>query len=97
VIYVATENNTIYAIDALSGTILTRQNLGPPVPVQALIGAFNNGPNVGINSTPTIDVLVLPDQPGPVPHLAVAAGKDGGLFILNRDDRGLIAPMSPRT
>ena len=22
-------------------------------------------------------VLVLPDQPGPVPHLAVAAGKDG--------------------
>jgi hypothetical protein len=33
-------------------------------------------------------VLVLPDQPGPVPHLAVAAGKDGRLFILNRDDLG---------
>jgi len=33
-------------------------------------------------------VLVLPDQPGPIPHLAVAAGKDGRLFILNRDDMG---------
>jgi hypothetical protein len=33
-------------------------------------------------------VLVLPDQPGPVPHLAVAAGKDGRLFILDRDDMG---------
>jgi len=33
-------------------------------------------------------VLVLPNQPGPVPHLAVAAGKDGRLFILNRDNMG---------
>jgi hypothetical protein len=33
-------------------------------------------------------VMVLPDQPGNVPHLAVAAGKDGRLFILNRDSMG---------
>jgi hypothetical protein len=33
-------------------------------------------------------ILVLPDQPGPVPDLAVASGKDGRLFILNRDDMG---------
>jgi hypothetical protein len=33
-------------------------------------------------------VLVLPDQPGPVPHLAVGGGKDGRLFILNRDAMG---------
>ena len=35
-------------------------------------------------------VLVLPDQPGPIPYLAVAAGKNpsNGLFILNRDDMG---------
>ena len=32
--------------------------------------------------------LVLPDQPGPVPHLAVAAGKVGQMFILNRDNMG---------
>jgi hypothetical protein len=29
--------------------------------------------------------LVLPDQPGPTPHLAVAAGKDGNLYIVDRD------------
>jgi hypothetical protein len=35
-------------------------------------------------------VLVLPDQPGPIKHVAVAAGKNtnNGLFILNRDDLG---------
>jgi hypothetical protein len=29
--------------------------------------------------------LVLPDQPGKVPHLAVGAGKDGNMWIVNRD------------
>jgi hypothetical protein len=29
--------------------------------------------------------LVLPDQPGPKPHLVVAAGKVGELFIIDRD------------
>jgi hypothetical protein len=33
-------------------------------------------------------VLLLPDQGGPEPHVAVAAGKDGRLFILNRDNMG---------
>jgi hypothetical protein len=30
-------------------------------------------------------VMVLPDQPGSIPHVSVAAGKDGRMFILNRD------------
>ena len=33
-------------------------------------------------------VLVLPDQPGPMPHLAVAAGKEGNMFLLNEDSLG---------
>ena len=33
-------------------------------------------------------VLVLPDQPGSTPHLAVAAGKDGSLFLMNEDNLG---------
>jgi hypothetical protein len=32
--------------------------------------------------------LVLPDQPGPYPHLLATAGKDGRLWILNRDNLG---------
>ncbi len=30
-------------------------------------------------------LMLLPDQAGSVPHLAVAAGKDGILYLLNRD------------
>ena len=30
-------------------------------------------------------LLVLPDQPGSTPHLAVAAGKVGNLFLMNED------------
>jgi hypothetical protein len=33
-------------------------------------------------------MLILPDQPGPLPHLAVAGGKDGRAFLLNRDNMG---------
>jgi len=33
-------------------------------------------------------MLVLPDQPGNIPHLAVAGGKDGRAFLMNRDHLG---------
>ena len=33
-------------------------------------------------------VMVLPDQPGPYPHLLVATGKQGTIYLLNRDDMG---------
>ena len=31
-------------------------------------------------------IMLLPDQPGSTPHLAVAAGKEGKMFLLNRDN-----------
>jgi hypothetical protein len=39
--------------------------------------------------------LLLPDQPGPIPHLAAAAGKDGNMYILNRHDLGGYTPGGP--
>ena len=33
-------------------------------------------------------MLLLPDQPGSIPHLSVAGGKDGRAFLMNRDDLG---------
>jgi hypothetical protein len=33
-------------------------------------------------------VLILPDQPGSTPHLAVAAGKFGTMFLMNEDNLG---------
>lgn len=53
VVYVSTENNSVYAIDAQSGQVLLQTNLGAPV--QYPLGCNNNGPNVGIDSTPVID------------------------------------------
>jgi Bacterial Ig-like domain (group 3) len=69
VVYVATESNTVYAIDAESGTVLLNPNFGAPIPLP--LGCNNNGPNVGINSTPVIDsasntlyVMVYTQQSG---------------------------------
>jgi hypothetical protein len=69
VVYVATENNSVYAIDAESGTVLLNPNFGKPIPKP--LGCTNNGPNVGINSTPVIDptsntlyVMVYTQQSG---------------------------------
>jgi hypothetical protein len=53
VVYVATEGNRVYAIDVHSGTVLLNPTFGTPV--SHPLGCGNNGPNVGINSTPVID------------------------------------------
>jgi len=56
VVYVATENNSVYALDAASGAVLLSTNLGAPVPQSALPGQCNNNAaNVGIGGTPVID------------------------------------------
>jgi hypothetical protein len=54
VVYVASENNTVYAIDAEAGTVLLNPNFGTPVSWP--LSCNNNGPHVGINSTPVIDL-----------------------------------------
>jgi hypothetical protein len=53
VVYVATEGNTVYAIDANSGAVLLSPNFGGPGSWP--LGCNNNAPHVGINSTPVID------------------------------------------
>jgi len=52
VVYVATENNTVYAIDANSGTVLLNPNFGPPVAPNPSCGPT---PKLGMHSTPVID------------------------------------------
>src|SRR5215469_6295053 len=56
VVYVATEANSVYALDAQTGQVLLHANLGKPVP-QSDLPAYcgNNGPRVGIDSTPAVD------------------------------------------
>jgi hypothetical protein len=54
VVYVATGNDSVYAIDANSGTVLLKVSLGTPIGYP--IGCGNNGPNVGVDSTPVINL-----------------------------------------
>ena len=54
VVYVATEGNTIYGINAANGTVLLKRTLGTPVPRP--LGCNNNAPASGIQSTPFIYV-----------------------------------------
>ena len=53
-VYVATENNTIFAIDADSGKELFHTNLGPAVP-KGQLACPDMGPQIGITGTPVID------------------------------------------
>jgi len=55
VVYVGTDSNTVYAIDASTGQILLTRNLGPPVPQSAVDDCNGNGVNIGIDATPVID------------------------------------------
>jgi hypothetical protein len=55
VVYVATEGNTVYTIDASSGTVLLHRNLGTPVPQSVFANCNNNTVHIGITSTPVID------------------------------------------
>jgi hypothetical protein len=53
IVFIVTESNTVYQVDATAGAILSSRNLGSPVPMP--LGCNSNGPNVGILSTPVID------------------------------------------
>lgn len=58
VLYVATENDTVYALDAASGAVLLTRTLGTPVPMSALPGECSNNSNIiGIDGTPVIDTV----------------------------------------
>ena len=65
VVYVATENDTVFAIDADSGAELFRSHLGPAVPKDQL-PCPDMGPQIGITGTPVID---------PVTHTLYVAAK----------------------
>jgi hypothetical protein len=40
--------------------------------------------------------VVLPDQNGPFRHVIIASGKQGTIYVLNRDSLGMYAPNDPQ-
>lgn len=53
-VYVATQNNTVYALSAANGTVAWSAHVGSPVP-SGLLPCGNITPTVGITGTPVID------------------------------------------
>jgi outer membrane protein assembly factor BamB len=65
-VYVATENNTVYALSAATGAVVWSAHLGSPVPAGSL-PCGNISPSVGITGTPVIDpsrneIFVVADE-----------------------------------
>jgi outer membrane protein assembly factor BamB len=57
VIYVATENDSVYAFDADNGGLLWHISLGTPVPSSDICCNYSNMvPSIGITATPVIDL-----------------------------------------
>ncbi|HUL26781.1 MAG TPA: PQQ-binding-like beta-propeller repeat protein [Streptosporangiaceae bacterium] len=84
-VYVATENDTVYALSAATGSVVWSVHLGTPVPAGSL-PCGDIAPTVGITGTPVIDrsrgeIFVVADElvHGRPAHLlaglAVASGK----------------------
>ena len=82
VVYVATENNTIYGIRASDGTVLLKRNLGTPVPHPLYCSI--DGPNVGIDSTPVIDVAA--NALYVIAYTLMSGNPTYQLFALNLND-----------
>jgi hypothetical protein len=55
VVYIATENDTVYALDASSGAELIHNHLGTAVAASNFFGCDVDGQVAGIDSTPVID------------------------------------------
>ena len=53
-VFVATENNSVYALDGKTGSVVWQRNLGPPVQAKPL-PCGDIGPVTGITGTPVID------------------------------------------
>ena len=65
-VYVATENNSVYALSASTGAVAWSAHLGPPVPAGSL-PCGDITPTVGITGTPVIDrsrgeIFVVADE-----------------------------------
>ena len=79
-VYVATQNDSVYALDAATGAIVWHRQMGTPVPDQQNAGCGDIG-DVGITSTPVIDpttgrIYVVGDtwdgsDPATIHHLLV--------------------------
>jgi outer membrane protein assembly factor BamB len=90
-VYVATENDTVYALSSATGVVIWPRHLGRPVPARSL-PCGDIAPTVGITGTPVIDqargeIFVVADElvHGHPAHLLVGLSTATGRIEMTRD------------
>jgi outer membrane protein assembly factor BamB len=90
-VYVATENNTVYALSAATGKVAWSRHLAPPVPSGSL-PCGDIAPTVGITGTPVIDparseIFVVADEvaQGRPAHVLTGLSTSTGQVEMTRD------------
>jgi outer membrane protein assembly factor BamB len=90
-VYVATENDTVYALSAATGAVDWSAHLGPPVPAGSL-PCGDITPTVGITGTPVIDqaraeIFVVADEMagGKPAHRLVGLATASGRVEMSQD------------
>ena len=91
-VFVATENDTIYALAADNGSVLWSTHLGAAVPTANLVCAGDISPTVGITGTPVVDaargeVFAVADElvDGAPAHFLVGLNLYSGTVLLNEN------------
>jgi outer membrane protein assembly factor BamB len=90
-VYAATENDTVYAVAAESGTVLWSTHVGTPFDPTTVPGICGDiGPAVGITSTPVIDtvrneifVVAAEQAPGGASHHLIGLDLFSGTVFLD--------------
>jgi outer membrane protein assembly factor BamB len=80
-VYVATENDSVYALELGSGTVIWRTHLGTPVPRSSL--PCGNIDPLGITGTPVIDpvtnlIFVVTEAGPPIQHALIGLDATNG-------------------
>ena len=90
-VYVATENDSVYALSASTGAVAWSAHLGPPVPAGSL-PCGDITPTVGITGTPVIDqsrgeIFVVADEliGGRPAHRLVGLSTASGTIEMSQD------------
>jgi outer membrane protein assembly factor BamB len=90
-VYVATENDTVYALSASTGSVLWSRHLASPVPAGSL-PCGDITPTVGITGTPVIDaarheIFVVADElvDGRPAHLLEGLDTTSGAVVMSQD------------
>ena len=90
-VYIATENDTVYALSASAGSVIWTTHVGNPVPASSL-PCGDISPTVGITGTPVIDqarneIFVVADElvKGSPAHILVGLNATSGRTELTED------------